>query len=77
VTGCGGKDPSVFPQGEEFKNAIVDLLPEQPWPKNIHKLIAAKLSVSNRKVTAAINELVKEGRFMPQIDGVVYKPESG
>ena len=53
---------------EKVKNE----LPTQPWPKNIHKDIAQKLNMSNSAVMKATRELIKNGEFKEQIDGVLY-----
>jgi len=39
---------------------VIDLLPEKPWAKNIHKEIAQKLGWSNTKVFGIINNIVNE-----------------
>lgn len=39
---------------------VIELLPEKPWPKNIHKEIAQNLGWSNAKVFGIINNIVNE-----------------
>lgn len=39
---------------------VIELLPEKPWPKNIHKEIAQKLGWSNTKVFGIINNIINE-----------------
>ena len=39
---------------------VIKLLPEKPWPKNIHKEIARTLGWSNTKVFSIINNIVNE-----------------
>ena len=39
---------------------VIELLPEKPWPQNIHKEIAQKLGWSNTKVFGIINNIVNE-----------------
>ena len=39
---------------------VIELLPEKPWTKNIHKEIAQKLGWSNTKVFEIINNIVNE-----------------
>lgn len=60
----------------EFIEQVDRLLPKQPWTKGVHKMIAAALGSSNLKVSNAINELVRTGRYLPQIDGTVYEPRN-
>lgn len=54
---------------------VAGMLPEQPWPKGVHKIIASKLGIPNSKVSLAMTELIRQRRFLPQIDGVVYEPK--
>lgn len=44
-------------------------LPKQPWKKGVHKDIAAKLGISNKEVSSAINILIEAGIFKDQVDG--------
>ncbi len=60
-------DPDVI---EKVRN----LLPDQPWPSGIHRTIAATLGIKPGIVTDIIQGLIQSGRFLPQIEGVVYKP---
>lgn len=39
---------------------VIELLPEKPWPKNIHKEIAEKLGWSYTKVFGIINNIINE-----------------
>ncbi len=39
---------------------VIELLPEKPWEKNIHKKIAAQLGWSNTKVSKIINNILIE-----------------
>ena len=52
------------------------LLPEQPWPKGVHKVVAEKSGLSTERVQGAIQELIKRGVFKPQIDGKLFVPEA-
>jgi len=56
---------------EELIASVKDSLPEQPWPKGVHKDIAKKIDSSNRKVSAAINILIQRKEFFDQKDGVI------
>jgi hypothetical protein len=55
---------------------IEKLLPAQPWPTGIHKEIANELSIPNYLVTNAITKLIEEGKFVPQVNGVLYERKS-
>lgn len=59
---------------EEKLESVLKTLPPQPWPKGVHKDIAAKLELSVTSVKRAINTLIQQGKVNPQIDGVVYIP---
>lgn len=61
---------------ESFIDAVRKLLPAQPWPKDIHKMIAVSMGKSNAQVARAINLLIQRGVFLPQIAGVVYRPST-
>ena len=39
---------------------VIELLPEQPWEKYIHKKIAAQLGWSNNKVSGIIQNIIRE-----------------
>lgn len=66
----------IFKDDDSFLEKVAGLLPEQPWPKQVHKMVASSLSVPNGKVSRAINELVRRKRFLPQIDGQVFEPRT-
>ena len=50
-------------------------LPGQPWPKGIHQTIATELSLRPATVRKAIQQLIRTGVFMDQIDGVICTTE--
>lgn len=77
LTATGSFAPGTFAPDADTIEKVAHLLPTQPWPKNIHKLVAARLGISNALVSRAINELIKQRRFLPQIQGVVYAPRDG
>ncbi|MCK4824218.1 hypothetical protein KA005_51175 [bacterium] len=60
---------------DEDLQTVKNLLPEQPWPKGVHKLVAEKSGLTNETVHRAIQELIKKGVFKPQIDGKLFVPE--
>ena len=57
---------------EEMILKVMEMLPVQPWPKGIHKDIAQKLSVTDKEVIVAINNLMKRGLVHKQKNGKVY-----
>lgn len=60
---------------EDLISSVEKKLPEQPWPRHIHKKIASELNVSNNIAQAAIQELIRRGKFKLQIEGKLYVPE--
>lgn len=44
-------------------DATADMLPTGDWPKNIHKLVAERLGVSNNLASRAISTLIDVGRI--------------
>jgi transcription elongation factor Elf1 len=57
---------------DEFILQVKLELPTQPWPKNVHKQVANKLSVSHASVQKAITALILQGEVKDQKDGVLY-----
>lgn len=58
---------------EEIIELVRYSLPAQPWNKGIHKEIASKIGISNGKVSASIETLIKRGLFKDQIDGQISR----
>lgn len=52
---------------EKVKNE----LPAQPWEKGIHKIVAERMGTTNKLVSIAIQQLIANKIFKPQVDGVV------
>ncbi|MEO9385836.1 hypothetical protein [Chromobacterium phragmitis] len=50
-------------------------LPTQPWPKGIHQTIATALSLRPTTVQKAMQQLIRTGVFMDQLDGVICTTE--
>jgi len=65
-------DRQFPPLTEEFVTQVDMLLPVQPWPTGIHVEIAEKLEVGKNKVHRAIYELIRSGRRLKQVDGILY-----
>lgn len=61
---------------EEDLKTVQDLLPQQPWPKGVHRVVAEKSGLSNTTVHRAIQKLIQRGIYKPQIDGKLFVPES-
>jgi hypothetical protein len=57
----------------EFLKEVDSLLPAQPWRSGIHAEIAEKLNCESRKVAQAIGQLMEEGKWKYQKDGVLYE----
>lgn len=58
---------------DDMLDQIKNLLPEQPWPKDTHKDIAAKLDISPTVVSKATRILINKGEFKEQINGKLYE----
>jgi hypothetical protein len=56
----------------EFIDQVDALLPAQPWPYGIHPEVASKLEVAAKKVQGAIDQLIRNGRRIKQVDGKLY-----
>lgn len=50
-------------------------LPEQPWPKGIHLNVAKTLGITPSTTRKGIQQLIRTGVFMEQIDGVLCTRE--
>lgn len=74
--------PSVEPVlehvvvSEDFLSSVEKAMGPQPWPKGQAKIAATTLRVSPADLQSAIRELTRRGVFKPQIDGIVYVPET-
>ncbi|MEH2513532.1 hypothetical protein V1291_004886 [Nitrobacteraceae bacterium AZCC 1564] len=60
------------PLPDELLNQVDSLLPTQPWPTGVHIEVAEKLEVSRIKVQRAIDQLIRSGRRIKQVDGMLY-----
>ncbi len=52
---------------EQIKNE----LPQQPWVKGIHKIVAENLNLPKRTVQTGISLLIRRGIFKNQLDGII------
>jgi len=73
------KKDGTFVTKEIVSNELLDMvekeMPQQPWPKGIHKIVAEKLNLSKGIISQAIQILIKKGIFKPQIDGKLFVEE--
>ena len=56
----------------ELLDKVASILPKQPWPGSVHKIVAEKLGISSGQAYKCITKLIILGRCNPQINGVVY-----
>lgn len=67
----GHQDKLIKLLDAEILEQVKNLLPDQPWEKGIHKTIAEKLGTTNKLISIAIQQLIANKVFKPQVDGVV------
>lgn len=71
--------PSSLKSQEPLTQEVIErvrvALPTQPWPKGIHQTIAVTLSLRPTTVQKAIQQLIRTGVFMDQLDGVICTTE--
>jgi hypothetical protein len=60
------------PLPDDFLTQVDSLLPAQPWQTGVHIEVAEKLEVSRIKVQHAIDQLIRSGRRIKQVDGILY-----
>lgn len=60
---------SKYPLTEEVIDSVKRSMPEQPWPRQIHKTVADQLGLPHQQVERAIQHLIRLGEFMDQVDG--------
>jgi hypothetical protein len=53
---------------------VKNALPSQPWAQGTHKDVSVTLGLPQPTVRRAMQILIKRGDFLPQIDGIVYRP---
>ena len=61
----------------EILEKVKNELPPQPWEKGIHKIVAIKLGTTNKIISIAIQQLIANKVFKPQVDGVVLDHSTG
>jgi hypothetical protein len=65
------KSPRTKFVSEDTLQAVRELLPAQPWPTGVHKIVAQALGISNGLASAAIRKLISRNEFKDQIGGKV------
>lgn len=68
----GNKPVQKIELTDELIERVEKLLPEQPWPTAIHREIAHQLEIPENIVSLAVKELISRGKFLVQIDGILY-----
>lgn len=64
LASAAGHRPPWSVEREEFLDRIADMIPRSPWPKGLHKDIAARLGISNGRANRAITYLISSGRVV-------------
>lgn len=57
---------------EEIIEKVKQNLPEQPWPSGTHQQIAANLNLPPKLITKAMDQLIKRGEALVQVNGKLY-----
>lgn len=75
----GPADPHALPKrtarfldSEQLLSDVSAALPIQPWPVGVHATVARQLGVQVKRVKAAIQELIRRGKWLNQKDGIVF-----
>jgi hypothetical protein len=63
---------SPYLDSEQLLSDVSTTLPAQPWPVGVHNAVASTLGVESDRVKAAIQELIRRGKWLRQRDGIVY-----
>lgn len=66
---------SKYPLTDEIIERIRIALPQQPWPRQIHKTVADSLGLPHQQVQRAIQHLIRMGVFLDQVDGQICTTE--
>lgn len=72
---AAGVESMKNPPAPDFIDQVDSLLPAQPWKPGVHVEVAQKLGCKSNEVSAAIEQLIEEGRRNEQVNGVVYDSE--
>jgi transcription elongation factor Elf1 len=67
-------EPAEESCDEEFLQKVREAMPAQPWPTGAARLAANRLGVSPRRLSVAIDQLVKRGVYKMQVNGALYEP---
>ena len=66
---------SKYPVTEEIIEKVRTALPNQPWPRGIHKSLGESLKLPHQQVQRAMQHLIRMGVFMDQVDGQICTTE--
>jgi hypothetical protein len=66
--------PMALGLDEDIITAAKEFLPAQPWPSGVHKELAEKLGLTPAQASKYIQELIRRGEFMDQVDGQLFPP---
>ena len=69
-------EPSGLGLDEAILLAVKEILPPQPWTSGVHRDIAGKLGIPPNRASKYINELIRRGDFLEQVDGQLF-PNGG
>ena len=64
-----------FTLTNELLDAVKQHLPPQPWPKGTAKAVAERLGLPLPHVQRAVQQLIRQGDFMDQVDGQLVTTE--
>jgi len=72
ATAAAPGKPAELP--EEMLERIKEGMGPQPWPKGRSHEVRMELGISRFGINCGIDELIRRGIFVPQVDGVLYEP---
>lgn len=58
---------------QDFLEEVKKVLPEQPWPKGVHFIVAEKMGISPKTSAIAIGELMNKNMVKRQKDGKIIE----
>jgi hypothetical protein len=61
----------VSPLSEKTIELVKAALPQQPWPKDTHKVVVSELGITNSQYKRAVDILIDRGYFKQQVNGVL------
>lgn len=70
-----GEQATLQDVSPQFLQAVIELMPPQPWKPGVHRTVAAQLRCDRSTLVEAVEQLIAEGVFLRQKDGVLYDLE--